>query len=94
MQPYDMSDLTVVTKANVLFKENVYYNIYNLARIGEEQALDFNTNHLVRQNEPISKQICKNHFILLGEKDANAKTKPKDQIFSSYVHKIKGCCGI
>ena len=66
-----MSDFTVVTKANVSFKEN-----WRIASIG----FHYKSLSASKWTHKAIKKIRKNYFILLGDKDAKAKTKPKDQI--------------
>ena len=88
--PFQLQDLTVVNNTDIIFDENIYYNLSKLESTGSDQIHNFIQTRLILSKISVKVKITLNHFILPG--DENSK-KPRGSLNDkrlSIFDKIKG----
>lgn len=92
VNPFEFMELTTVINTEVVFDDNIHYNIKQLEVVGSAQLNVFITERLLMSKVPISEKITLNHFALPGDDKVKKPrgTKVDKRLTSDFFTKLRG----
>jgi len=90
VNPFMLKRLTVVNNPEIIFEENVYFNLTQLETTGKKQVKTFIKDRLITSKHPITAKISLNHFILPGSTKSTKQTSFVDKrLTNSFTTKLR-----
>ena len=87
--PFELSELTMVSRTEIKFAENIFHNLSKLENSGKQQLNMFIQDRLIYGKVSIDSRIIKNHFQLLGDIDSKKKSHVDQHLNQAFVTKLR-----
>ena len=81
--PFQLKDLTVINNTDIIFDDDIYYNLSRLESTGSDQLCDYIENRLCLSKTSVGTKITLNSFILPGDEKSK---KPRGSLIDKRLN--------